>query len=131
MFQKNDQIVEFIDTVYLPVLNKQESIQWFQEKLGLQWNGHCFNLGSGPVIFLVQVKNKDDVKISYLTDDWEGIDYEMQLVTFRSKNIDETYKILKERGVRVSEVRMYDGNRKNFRFYDLNGNRFDVWSGWL
>lgn len=131
MFEQNDQIVEFIDTIYLPVLDKKESIQWYQEKLGLEWNGFCFNLGSGPVIFLVQVKNKEDVKLSYLTDDWEGADYDMQLVTFRSKKIDDTYRTLKERGVRVSEVIMYDGNRKNFRFYDLNGNRFDVWSGWL
>ncbi|WP_123040546.1 VOC family protein [Cohnella candidum] len=127
----NNQLVEFIDTIYLPVLDRQESIQWFQEKLGLTWNGYCFNLGSGPVIFLVPVKNKEDVKLSYLTDEWEGTDYEMQLVTFRSKNIEETHRKLQERGVNVSEVKVYDGNRKNFRFYDLNGNRFDVWSGWL
>jgi hypothetical protein len=106
MSENDDQIVEFIDTIYLPVLDKQRSIQWFKEKLGLTWNGYCFNLGSGPVIFLVTVKNKEDVKLSYLTDEWEGTDYEMQLVTFRSKNIDETYRLLKEREVSVSEIKM-------------------------
>ncbi|CAG9622559.1 VOC family protein [Sutcliffiella rhizosphaerae] len=125
------QIVDFVDTIYLPVLNKNASIRWYEEKLGFAWNGHCFDLGNGPVIFLVQVKYPEDVKISYLTDAWEGKDYEMQLVTFRSKNIEETHKMLKNRNVKVKEIKMYDNNRKNFRFYDLNGNKFDVWSGWL
>ncbi|WP_195576331.1 hypothetical protein [Paenibacillus sp. 1001270B_150601_E10] len=57
MSEHSEQIVEFIDTIYLPVIDKEESINWFQEKLGLKWNGHCFNLGSGPVISLVEVKN--------------------------------------------------------------------------
>lgn len=38
------QLVDFIDTIYLPVKDKQKSIQWFEDKLGLKWNGHCFNL---------------------------------------------------------------------------------------
>lgn len=124
-------IVGYIDCVYLPVLDQEETIKWYQEKLGFDWNGHCFELGYGPDIMLVNVNNKEDVKLTYNTDHWEGEDFEMYILTYKSPNIEETYETLKERGVKVSDIKMYDGNRKCFRFYDLNGHRFDVWSGWL
>jgi hypothetical protein len=124
-------IIGQIDCVYLPVINQDETINWYREKLGVKWTGFSFNFGNGPEIMLVTVKNKEDVKLTYKTDHWEGEDYDMHLLTFKSENIEETYEALKERGVSVTEIKLYDGNRKNFRFYDLNGNRFDVWSGWL
>jgi predicted enzyme related to lactoylglutathione lyase len=130
--EKNSKpIIGYIDCIYLPVIDKEETIKWYQEKLGIQWTGYSFNLGNGPEIMLVTVKNKEDVKLTYKTDHWEGHDYDMHLLTFKSDNIEKTYESLKEQGVNVSEVKLYDGNRKNFRFYDLNGNRFDVWSGWF
>jgi catechol 2,3-dioxygenase-like lactoylglutathione lyase family enzyme len=124
-------IIGQIDCVYLPVINQDETINWYREKLGVKWTGFSFNFGNGPEIMLVTVKNIEDVKLTYKTDHWEGEDYDMHLLTFKSENIEETYEALKERGVNVTEIKLYDGNRKNFRFYDLNGNRFDVWSGWL
>jgi hypothetical protein len=128
---KMKNIVGHIDCVYLPVIDKEETIKWYQEKLGFHWTGFSFDLGYGPELMLVTVNNKEDVKLTYKTDHWEGKDYEMHILTYKSNNIEETYETLKQRGVSVSEIKLYDGNRKNFRFYDLNGNRFDVWSGWL
>lgn len=124
-------IVGYIDSVYLPVIDREEAIRWYSEKLGFHWTGYSFDLGFGPEIMLVTVNHKEDVKLTYKTDHWEGKEYDMHILTYKSDNIEETYQTLKERGVSVSEIKMYDGNRKNFRFYDLYGNRFDVWSGWL
>jgi catechol 2,3-dioxygenase-like lactoylglutathione lyase family enzyme len=124
-------VVGHIDCVYLPVVDVEETIEWYRDKLGFNWTGYSFDLGHGPEIMLVKVNNEEDVKLTYKTDHWEGKDYEMHLLTFKSENIEETYEILKERGISVSEIKLYDGNRKNFRFYDLYGNRFDVWSGWI
>lgn len=126
-----NNVVGHIDCVYLPVVNQEETIKWYQEKLGFHWNGFCFELGYGPDIMLVTVNDKEDANLNYKTDHWEGKDFEMYVLTYKSNNIEETYDTLKQRGVNVSEIKMYDGNRKCFRFYDLNGNRFDVWSGWL
>lgn len=120
-------VVGYMDILYLPVLDIEETIKWYQEKLGFHWNGICFDLGKGPSIMLVTVDNEEDVKLTYKTDHWEGKDYDMHLLSFKSDNIEETYETLKEQGVSVSELKTYDENRKNFRFYDLNGNRFDVW----
>ncbi|MGM0885072.1 MAG: VOC family protein [Bacillota bacterium] len=119
-------VVGYIDILYLPVRNIEETIKWYQEKLGLHWNGVCFVLGNGPAIMLVKVE--EGVNLTYKTDHWEGENYDMHLLSFKSENIEETYETLKDRGVSVSELKTYDENRKNFRFYDLNGNRFDVWS---
>ncbi|MBB3112201.1 hypothetical protein FHS18_004287 [Paenibacillus phyllosphaerae] len=127
----NKPIVGQIDCVYLPVINEEGTIKWYEEKLGVRWTGFSFHLGNGPEIMLVTVNHKEDVKLTYQTDHWEGKDYEMHLLTFKSDNIEETHSTLVERGVQVSDIKLYDGNRKNFRFYDLNGNRFDVWSGWI
>lgn len=57
--------------------------------------------------------------LSYNTDHWEGEGYDMHILTYKPDNIEDTYHTLKERGVSVSEIKIYDGNR------------FDVWSGWL
>lgn len=124
-------IVGHIDCVYLPVIDREAAIKWYQEKLGFQWTGYSLDLGFGPEIMLVTVNHEEDVKLTYKTDHWEGQDYEMHILTYKSDNIEETYETLKERGVNVSEIKLYDRNRKNFRFYDLYGNRFDVWSGWI
>lgn len=125
------QLLDYIDTIYLPVKDKQETINWYEEKLGLTWNGICFNLGTGPTIMLVTATDPESANLTYLTNDWEGTDYPMQLVTFKTSDIDTAHQQLTARGVEVSTLNTYDNNRKNFRFYDLNGNRFDVWSGWL
>jgi uncharacterized glyoxalase superfamily protein PhnB len=119
-------VVGYIDILYLPVLDFEEAIKWYEEKLGFYWNGICFNLGQGPAIMLITVNNEDEVKLTYKSD-FEGNDYDQHLLSFKSDNIEEAYETLKERGVSVSELKTYDENRKNFRFYDLYGNRFDVW----
>lgn len=124
-------IVGQIDCIYLPAKNKEATIRWYQEKLGLRWTGVSFDLGGGPEIMLVTPKREEDATLTYKTDDWEGEDYDMHLLTFKSDDIERTHAHLKAQGVSVSEIKLYDGNRKNFRFYDLNGNRLDVWSGWL
>lgn len=84
-------IIGHIDCVYLPVINQEETIKWYQDKLGIHWTGFSFNLGNGPEIMLVTVKNKEDVKMTYKTDHWEGENYDMHLLTFKSDNIEETY----------------------------------------
>ncbi|WP_435921377.1 hypothetical protein [Paenibacillus sp. DYY-L-2] len=43
----------------------------------------------------------------------------LPVLSYKTDHIEETYHTLKERELSVSAIPMYDGNR------------FDVWSGWL
>ncbi len=92
---------------------------------------HSFRNFAKNMTRIITPKREEDATLTYKTDDWEGEDYDMHLLTFKSDDIERTHAHLKAQGVSVSEIKLYDGNRKNFRFYDLNGNRLDVWSGWL
>ncbi|GAK00177.1 hypothetical protein JCM19055_3251 [Geomicrobium sp. JCM 19055] len=49
----------------------------------------------------------------------------MCILFFFSKDIENTYKVLKENSVTVSELQSDDVN-KFFDFYDLDGNKLQV-----
>ncbi|WP_407944829.1 VOC family protein [Paenibacillus albiflavus] len=83
--------------MYLPVVDQEETIKWYQEKLGFHWNGFYFELGFGPDIMLVTVNDKEDVKLTYRTDHWEDKDFDMYILTYKSSNIEKTYETLRNK----------------------------------
>src|SRR5215217_3247013 len=97
-----ESILNAICTVYIPVSNVDQSVEWYRDKLGLQWIGYCFQLASGPSIFLVQ--SKDRPNMNYRTDDWDGQDFEMYALTFKVADIHAAHRRVKANGVKVDEV---------------------------
>ncbi|MBP1992246.1 VOC family protein [Paenibacillus eucommiae] len=117
-----------IATVYVPVTDFLKSKRWYENVLGLEWGGHCFKLDSGPTLFLVETKGHVKPKLNFISKD----DYEMFVITFQTINIEQFngfHERLKGSGVEVEEVENRGLCGSNFKFYDPDGNKFDVWNG--
>jgi len=117
-----------IATVYIPVSDFWKSKKWYENVLGLKWGGYCFNLDSGPSLFLCETKDHASPNFNFMTKD----DYEMFVITFQTKSIEqlnEFHAHLKANGVEIEEIEDRGLCGANFRFYDPDGNKFDVWNG--
>ncbi|EOR21906.1 hypothetical protein A499_20733 [Niallia nealsonii AAU1] len=122
-------LIHRVGTIYLPVVNPEVASNWYQEKLGAIENFR--NEDKAILDFANQsfflVKAKEGVKANF--QDHKGNEH--FFMTFEVDGIDQLRKLhslLKEKGVTVGNIedRGHPGN--NFVFYDLDGNKFDVWS---
>lgn len=122
-------IIHRVGTIYLPVENPELASNWYQEKLGARENFR--NKDKAILDFANQsfflVKAKKGEKAAFQDDAGNEHFY----LTFEVDGIDQLKKLhssLKEKGVTVDDIedRGHPGN--NFVFYDLDGNKFDVWS---
>lgn len=122
-------MIKRVGTIYVPVENPELSSKWYQEKLGAVEN---FRNDDKAILdfanlSLFLVKSKLGEKTIF--HDHKGNEH--FLITFEVDGIDklkELHSLLAEKGVTVEDIedRGHPGN--NFVFYDLNGNKFDVWS---
>lgn len=117
-----------MNTIYIPVSDFWRSKEWYENILGLEWGGFSFKLDSGPSLMLCETKDQQTPKLNFTTKDG----YEMFVVTFQTRNNDqflEFYNHLKQQGVEVEEIEDRGLCGKNFRFYDPDRNKMDVWNG--
>ena len=117
-----------IATVYVPVSDFWKSKKWYENVLGLEWCGHCFKLDSGPTLFLCETKDNAISNFNFKTRDG----YEMFVITFQTRSIEQLNDLhahLKANGVEIEEIEDRGLCGNNFRFYDPDGNKFDVWNG--
>lgn len=117
-----------IATIYVPVSDFWKSKKWYESVLGLEWGGHCFLLDSGPTLFLCETK--DHAKPHFNFTEREG--YEMFVVTFQTKTYEQLldfHVYLQQNGVKVEDIEDRGLCGRNFKFYDPDGNKFDVWNG--
>lgn len=116
---------------YLPVSNVELAAEWYKETLGLTvrprnpGEGAILVLGNGQWLFLLETKEKKTA--NFVTDQWEGDDYEMFSLTFEVENIVEVHKRLRESGVHVEPLIEEGSCGLQFKFKDPDGNKFNVW----
>lgn len=82
-------------------------------------------LGNGQWLFLLETKEKKTA--NFMTDQWEGDQYEMFSLTFEVENIVEVHKRLRESGVYVEPISDQGSCGLQFTFKDPDGNKFNVW----
>lgn len=118
-----------VGTIYVPVVNPELSSKWYQEKLGAVENFRNDDKAildfANQSFFLVKSK----VGEKAIFQDHKGNEH--FLMTFEVDGIEQLRKfhsVLTEKGVTVENIedRGHPGN--NFVFYDIDGNKFDVWS---
>lgn len=118
-----------VGTTYIPITNVELSSEWYVNKLGAEL---CYKDEDKAIlnvanqsIFLVKA-NGDQSSNFY---DIHG--NERFSLTFEVNGLnalEDIHRDFKENGMRVGEIEDRGHAGRNFVFYDLDGNKFDVWS---
>jgi hypothetical protein len=117
-----------VGTIYVPVSFVACASEWYVEKLGaelaFQDDDKAILNMANMSFFLVksvdQTTNFVDIKGN-----------ERFILTFEVNGMDALYDLhndFKVRGINVGEIENRGHAGRNFVFYDLDGNKFDVWS---
>jgi len=113
-------LFERIDGVFMPVIDLDESIIWYKDILGLTllytWDGGAgFKVNEGDSLLgLIHVK--DHFPAFFSTQESK-----MHYFNFKTLDIENSCKLLKDRGVEMSEI-IDAGKIKIAYFQDPNGN---------
>lgn len=119
---------------YLPVTDLKSALEWYGKYLGLKHisdnrtarnDGGILILGNGQWLFLLESKGNKNA--NFVTDDWEGDDYEMFSLTFETDDIIKLHESLRKSGTHVESIVDHDGCGLQFKFKDPDGNKFNVW----
>ena len=115
-----------IDSVFLPVKNIGESIEWYADKLSLKiaWKNDCvacFKVGETPLTLLQHGYPGH-------SNPPEGCEFKPNThvaFNFYVSDIEQTHQDLALKDVKVHPINDY-GNVKDFLFEDLSGNMLSV-----
>ena len=118
-----------VGTTYIPVTNVELSSEWYVNKLGAELSYKDEDKAilnfANQSIFLVK-SNENQSSNFY---DIYGV--ERFSLTFEVNGLNALKAIHKdftEKEIRVGEIENRGHSGRNFVFYDLDGNKFDVWS---
>jgi len=118
-----------VGTTYIPVTNVELSSEWYVNKLGAELSYKDADKAilnfANQSIFLV--KSKENQSSNFY--DIYGV--ERFSLTFEVNGLDALEAIHKdftEKEIRVGKIENRGHSGRNFVFYDLDGNKFDVWS---
>ena len=118
-----------IGTIYIPVTNVEKSYEWYVNKLGAELtykdeDKAILNFANQS-IFLV--KSKENQSSNF----YDCYGEERFSITFEVNGLNALEAIQKDfidKEIRVGEIENRGHAGRNFVFYDLDGNKFDVWS---
>ncbi|WP_029190962.1 VOC family protein [Ornithinibacillus scapharcae] len=124
-----NKFIKRVGTTYLPVEDPRVASDWYQSKLGAVENYQDEDKAildfAHQSIFLVKApageknsfkdaKGNEHFALTFEVDGFE--------------QLKEFHAYLMENGVEVGEIEDRGHTGNNFVFYDLDGNKFDVWS---
>ncbi|GAM13140.1 VOC family protein [Mesobacillus selenatarsenatis] len=123
----NNKLIR-VGTIYIPVKDPVSSAEWYKEKLGAQLNyldddKAILNLADISM-FLVKAEEQN-------SNFFDANGTERFVLTYEVDGLEALTSIhadFKERGIKVGEIENRGHAGRNFVFYDLDGNKFDVWS---
>ena len=118
-----------VGTIYIPVANIVLSSDWYVHKLGAELSYQdqdkaILNLANQSVFL---VKSNEDQSSNFC--DIHG--NERFSLTFEVNGLsalEAIHRNFKQNDIRVGDIEDRGHTGKNFVFYDLDGNKFDVWS---
>lgn len=118
-----------IGTTYLPVTNVDISSDWYVNKLGAEL---CFkdqdkailNFANQSIFLVKSNENQSSNFYDIYGNERFSITFEVNGLNA----LEVIHKELQQSGIRVGDIEDRGHSGRNFVFYDLNGNKFDVWS---
>ncbi|MCM3666122.1 VOC family protein [Mesobacillus subterraneus] len=117
-----------VGTIYIPVQDPARSSEWYSDKLRakLKYLDEDKAILDLTDISLFLVKS-----INQSSNFFDSNGNERFVLTYEVDGLEallSIHKDFKERGIKVEEIENRGHAGRNFVFYDLDGNQFDVWS---
>jgi catechol 2,3-dioxygenase-like lactoylglutathione lyase family enzyme len=118
-----------IGTTYIPVTNVELSSDWYIDKLGAVLNYKdqdkaILNFVNQSIFLVKSYENQSSNFIDVYGNEHFSLTFEVNGLTA----LEEIHRDFKENDIRVDEIEDRGHSGRNFVFYDLDGNKFDVWS---
>jgi catechol 2,3-dioxygenase-like lactoylglutathione lyase family enzyme len=118
-----------IGTTYLPVSDVELSSQWYVNKLGAELSYKDEDKAilnfANQSFFLVKAKKSQSANFyNIYGEECFSLTFEVNGLN----SLEAIYREFKEKEIRVEEIENRGHSGRNFVFYDLDGNKFDVWS---
>ncbi|KGA96094.1 glyoxalase [Alkalihalobacillus alcalophilus ATCC 27647 = CGMCC 1.3604] len=118
-----------IGTTYIPVTNVEISSDWYVNKLGAELNYKdedkaILDLANQSIFLVKSIENQSSNFIDIFGQ-------ERFSLTFEVNGLDALEAVRKgfiENEIRVGDIENRGHSGRNFVFYDLDNNKFDVWS---
>ncbi|MHC0038826.1 VOC family protein [Pseudoneobacillus sp. C159] len=118
-----------VGTTYLPVTDVELSSEWYVNKLGAELSYKDEDKAilnfANQSIFLVK---SDENQSSNFYDIYGEERFSLTFEVNGLSALEAIHKDFSEKQIRVGEIENRGHSGRNFVFYDLNGNKFDVWS---
>ncbi|MCM3706835.1 MULTISPECIES: VOC family protein [Cytobacillus] len=118
-----------VGTTYIPVTNLDLSADWYVNKLGAELSYKDQDKAilnfANQSIFLV--KSKEDQSANFF-DIYGNECFSLTFEVNGLSALEAIHKDFKQNGISVGEIEDRGHSGRNFVFYDLDGNKFDVWS---
>ncbi|MCH7321573.1 VOC family protein [Solibacillus sp. MA9] len=118
-----------VGTTYIPVTNVILSSEWYVNKLGAELSYKDQDKAilnfANQSIFLVK---SDENQSSNFFDIYGNEHFSLTFEVDGLHALEAIRNDFKQNEIRVGEIEDRGHSGKNFVFYDLDGNKFDVWS---
>ncbi|PEE40638.1 VOC family protein [Bacillus pseudomycoides] len=118
-----------VGTIYIPVTNVELSSKWYVNKLGAELSYKDEDKAilnfANQSFFLV--KSQANQSLNF----YDFCDEERFSLTFEVNGLnalESIYSDFIKKEIKVGDIENRGHTGKNFVFYDLDGNKFDVWS---
>jgi catechol-2,3-dioxygenase len=118
-----------IGTIYIPVTNVELSSEWYIKKLGadLSYKDQdkaILNFVNQSIFLVKSDENQSSNFIDLYGNEHFSLTFEVNGLTA----LEEIHRDFMEKEIRVGAIEDRGHSGRNFVFYDLDGNKFDVWS---
>jgi catechol 2,3-dioxygenase-like lactoylglutathione lyase family enzyme len=117
-----------VGTIYIPVQDPERSSDWYTDKLGAKVN---YLDESKAILDLADISMFLVKAINQSSNFFDANGSERFVLTYEVDGLEALLSIhedFKERGIKVKDIENRGHAGRNFVFYDLDGNQFDVWS---
>lgn len=118
-----------VGTTYIPVTNVELSSEWYVNKLGAELS---YKDGDKAILNLANqsiflVKSKEEQSANFF-DIYGNERFSLTFEVNGLSALEDLHGDFRQSGIKVGEIEDRGHSGRNFVFYDLDGNKFDVWS---